>query len=419
MRKLIVFSICTILFVFGLNTILQAKTITITLWENEWEVKNNARAEQIKAFEKAYPDIHVVYQHWPWATWWQKLTASLAAGTGPDLLGMGAWSDKYGHGIIPIPESFLKEIDWEDWILPARLGATLKGKVYYIPYSTSDFMLFYNTDLFEKAGLDPNKPPTTWAELYDYAKKLTVYKNNRLVQSGFGVHCDQIPWIWQEFYVELGGHLISTDGKTAMFNNAAGIRSLNYILSFLKDGINSMEFPEAYQGFVKNVVGMVIAGTWFGGYLDYYYPSIHYGTCMLPIPEGAERVYMYDNSWGIGITKAAEKRGPEVLDACLKFLKFTNTKEGHLQMIGIDGPAVRYSLLKDPRTLEWLKGYSKMQPAFETVGYLREVGKRFEPSAYAREIESYFQDILYERITPEEGLKKLQTDLQKYLNEER
>jgi sn-glycerol 3-phosphate transport system substrate-binding protein len=46
------------------------------------------------------------------------------------------------------------------------------GNLLSMPFNSSTPVLYYNKDLFQKAGLDPNKPPKTWSELVDAAKKL-------------------------------------------------------------------------------------------------------------------------------------------------------------------------------------------------------------------------------------------------------
>jgi len=48
-----------------------------------------------------------------------------------------------------------------------------KTGIYALPFETDIRLLFYNKDLFVKAGLDPNRPPKTWNELWQYADKIT------------------------------------------------------------------------------------------------------------------------------------------------------------------------------------------------------------------------------------------------------
>ena len=51
---------------------------------------------------------------------------------------------------------------------------TPEGKMLSMPFNSSTPVLYYNVAAFEKAGLDPDKPPRTWEEVAQYAKKLTA-----------------------------------------------------------------------------------------------------------------------------------------------------------------------------------------------------------------------------------------------------
>src|ERR1700754_4373901 len=58
--------------------------------------------------------------------------------------------------------------------LPTITGyySTLKGEMLSFPFNSSSAVMWYNKDAFTKAGLDPEKPPKTWPEVFDMAKKL-------------------------------------------------------------------------------------------------------------------------------------------------------------------------------------------------------------------------------------------------------
>jgi sn-glycerol 3-phosphate transport system substrate-binding protein len=58
--------------------------------------------------------------------------------------------------------------------LPTITGyySTTKGEMLSFPFNSSSAVMWYNKDAFKKAGLDPNAPPKTWPEVFDYAKKL-------------------------------------------------------------------------------------------------------------------------------------------------------------------------------------------------------------------------------------------------------
>lgn len=58
--------------------------------------------------------------------------------------------------------------------LPTITGyySTTKGEMLSFPFNSSSAVMWYNKDAFKKAGLDPNAPPKTWPQVFDYAKKL-------------------------------------------------------------------------------------------------------------------------------------------------------------------------------------------------------------------------------------------------------
>ena len=58
--------------------------------------------------------------------------------------------------------------------LPTVTGyyTTGDGKMLSMPFNSSTPVLYFNKEAFKKAGLDPNKPPKTWPEVADYARKL-------------------------------------------------------------------------------------------------------------------------------------------------------------------------------------------------------------------------------------------------------
>ena len=78
--------------------------------------------------------------------------------------------------IVPF-DNFVKTADdkaWLDGFYKAfMLNSQSGGKTWGIPFQRSTVVMYWNKELFKEAGLDPNKPPTTWAELKDVATKLT------------------------------------------------------------------------------------------------------------------------------------------------------------------------------------------------------------------------------------------------------
>jgi multiple sugar transport system substrate-binding protein len=102
-----------------------------------------------------------------------------------------------------------------------------EGKIYGVPVGGYALGLLYNRKLFQEAGLDPNKPPTTWEELREYAKKLTDPSKGRV---GFAELSkgNQGGWHFTAWKYSFGGDLVQQqNGKwTATFNDENGVKAL-------------------------------------------------------------------------------------------------------------------------------------------------------------------------------------------------
>ena len=123
------------------------------------------------------PDRKINLTYIPHAEMVAKLAQAIASGDVPDLMGMdliyAPQFEKAGQ-LVDITD---KIKDWPE-LKTASPGhmtvATYEGRLYGVPLYADVSALFYNKDLFEKAGLDPNKPPTSLAELREYADKITA-----------------------------------------------------------------------------------------------------------------------------------------------------------------------------------------------------------------------------------------------------
>ena len=83
--------------------------------------------------------------------------------------------------ILPISDIATSEADqeWMAGFYPAFMkDGQFEGKTYAIPFQRSTPVLYYNKDAFRAAGLDPEAPPTTWEEMIEVGKQLTLKDDN-------------------------------------------------------------------------------------------------------------------------------------------------------------------------------------------------------------------------------------------------
>ena len=100
------------------------------------------------------------------------------------MLASGAPPDIVAVDLIYVPEfaaagqmtditEKAKALPYFDQLSPSHVRlATYEDTIYALPFNAEGSVLFWNKDLFEQAGLDPESPPTTWDEIYEAAKAI-------------------------------------------------------------------------------------------------------------------------------------------------------------------------------------------------------------------------------------------------------
>lgn len=211
----------------------------------------------------------------------------------------------------------------EDYSETAWQAGTVDDKQYSIPLDIHPLILYYNKDMFEAAGLDPENPPTNREEFVEAAKKLTDKSKN---QYGFVV-----PTLWPNQFIyptvffQNGGELMK-DGKPN-YNSPEGVEAL----TFLRDLVTKEKVsPENVQQdgevtlFLQGKNAMQLNGPWMMEQWDK--AGINYGVA--PVPQlGTKQQAVYANGHNFVIPAAVEDE--KVLEGVSDFLKFVaeNTME--------------------------------------------------------------------------------------------
>jgi sn-glycerol 3-phosphate transport system substrate-binding protein len=114
--------------------------------------------------------------------------------------------------------------------------STTDGKLLSMPFNSSTPVFYWNKELFQKAGLDPNKPPKTWAEVGDAAKKL--------VDSGAkcGLTSEWETWIllenfgaWHDLPFSTKGNGFGGLDTELKFNDAPRVKLISMLAEWTKD----------------------------------------------------------------------------------------------------------------------------------------------------------------------------------------
>lgn len=139
----------------------------------EYSAKTGPYFEGVKKeFEAANPGITVKFEVVPWDVLLQKLTTDITAGTNADLSIIGTrWLiDFVQQGVAEPLDSYITPEFKGRFIDTFLSPSIMEGKTYGLPIAASARAMYYNKELFEKAGIA--KPPANWTELQEDARKI-------------------------------------------------------------------------------------------------------------------------------------------------------------------------------------------------------------------------------------------------------
>lgn len=207
--------------------------------------KKEAFTKIIANFEAKNPGITVEYQEAPWGDDMEtKLNTGFASGTAADVINfsLASMGQRIPLGQYEPLNSYAT--GWEGWndFYPSAIAAGSLGETLYgIPYLPDPRLLVYNKALFEEAGLDPNRPPTNWEELYEYHTRLTKRDaSGKVIQTGLalptvGFNLNQ--WLTM-FAVQNGAKNIVDDATDEiLLTSPEVLGALNYMDSIRRFGV--------------------------------------------------------------------------------------------------------------------------------------------------------------------------------------
>ena len=248
-----------------------------------------------------------------------KLLLAASSGNPPDVAGLWEYSipDFAEKGaLVPLDEALAAAHLGADHFLPAywELGR-YRGFTWALPTTPGCIALYYNKKLFREAGLDPDRPPRTFAELESMSRRLTrveIERGGKVVRLGF----DQLTAaeVQGRHYaiVQLGhqpadaGMFISAWGlwfgakyfdgdRRIMANDAGNLAAYRWMRDItLTYGLDNLrDFSAAYgqsqtsqSPFLAGTAAMVVNGPWLKNFIEKFAPDIEWGVAACPAAPG-------------------------------------------------------------------------------------------------------------------------------------
>lgn len=279
-------------------------TVEVSVW-HYWDGTNaDTFQKMVKDYNAANPGVTIKVANVPNADFLTKLRASATSKSLPDVaIGDLIWVPQINEIGNLADLSKLVPASTLSAITPAltkygRIG----GKQISVPVSANNLAYMYNKTLFTQAGLDPEKPPTTWDELKATGKAIL----DKTGEPGYdlftqaGDNGEGVTWNFQVNLWQAGGEFLNADNTKAAFNTDAGRKAMDYWMSLIDSGIS----PYGKWGqFEKGAGGSAQEGSWMVG-IWAPDPPFDFGVAKVPAPAdgtaatnlGGEQAMVFQNS---------------------------------------------------------------------------------------------------------------------------
>jgi sn-glycerol 3-phosphate transport system substrate-binding protein len=304
------------------------------------------------------------------------------------------------------------EAQFEDEFWPAlKLNSTEGGHAYGVPFQNSTPLLYYSVDAFKDAGLDPDKPPVTWQDFMDDARKLVKRDGSNTTRWGFmmpGTY-DYCGWITSGLAMSNGGDYYNTGyGGEVYYDTPTTIGAVKFLDNLVH---KAKAMPEGVTdanavttAFFQGRLGMMILST---GSLSFVRDNMKtpYRTAFLPramvnaAPIGGASLIMPKGN------SAAREAAAWTL---MKWLVSPDVAGRWSRFTGYFAPRIAaYDL---PEMKAFIAEHPDAKVALDQLAYARGWFSTYNTVAVRKALEDGVQAVLSGKTTPEAAMAKAQQE---------
>ncbi|GAB2572437.1 ABC transporter substrate-binding protein [Gracilibacillus alcaliphilus] len=265
------------------------------------------REEFHEQFMEKYPHIQIEYTQLTVDQYKNTIMTAVSAGEAPDLFpipgGMqleALVEDGWYQSLEPYIDDEFKDLFVDGTFQNGR--TMINDEIYSIPEAAPmpSSLIFFNKDLFELAGLDPEDPPETYSEFREYAKKITEAGDGKfygMIEGGEQVNR------WTEIirdWSSLAGSGINAHSPVNLatedmsYDTEPTLHVFQLIKDIAEDGsfhpnTMSISAPEARALFGQGNAGFIVQGPWSIGVWNEENPDLNYGVMAPPVPDSGRK----------------------------------------------------------------------------------------------------------------------------------
>ncbi len=400
--------------------------ITLTFWTHEDPNRTKIEEKYIADFEATHPNVTIQRVTQSSTKIQELILTAFAANQGPDIFNMSI-EDEFAYiandRVAPVDAEAAGYPDMAtllDAYLPGSLDpVTVNGKIYGLPLELTNWCIYLNKKVFKDAGLDPEKDyPKTWEEMADISEKLIIRDGDIVTRRGFDFRYPYYLVSMVPMVEQLGGKLISDDGKTAIVNDEAWLTFLRYMQAWGPNGRNlgSPTYKNARKLFNmdNNDVAMALTGLYQQGRIRADNPDFYNSKdwMVVPFPTFEHAVNdtaacYYGHYYMVNGQKSTAHQ-----KAAWEFVGYMLSHgEEYLQEVNIVQPT---KVLLNSDTYKNMP-YSDVFSGDMERGHVVYFG---EESAKLQElIKGAVESVMLSGVTPEKALASLQAEAQELLND--
>ncbi|MEV8230230.1 sugar ABC transporter substrate-binding protein [Streptomyces sp. NPDC079167] len=268
-------------------------------------------------------------------------------------------------------------LPYADDLAPSHIEAgTVDGKEYVVPHTLDLSVLFYNKALYKKAGLDPEKPPTTLAEWDSQARKVDKLGGG-VDGTFFGGNCGGCGvFTWWPSIWAAGDEVMNDEGTAAKLDSETAKSVYGVYRGWAKDGIAAPgakdESGATWTGlFPKGKIGVMPMPSTTLGLMP---KNLDFGVAPIPGPDGGNSTFIGGDAIGIAATS---KKADQAWD----FLKWQLSDKAQVDVLAAGGDIVARTDLADNK-------YAATDPRQVTINKLVAKGR----TPYAAKFGQTFND---------------------------
>lgn len=220
--------------------------IVLRYWTHEDANRQAFEDELIAEFQKTHPNVTIEHTVVPTKKRAELIQTAFAANNGPDIFTMPI-EDAYQYiidgRVTPVDYSLFGAKNATE-LAAQYLGttmspATVEGEIYGVPLEITNYGLYVNKRVFRDAGLDADKDyPKTWEDLLTLSEKICKYDGQILTVRAVDFNYDHCFVQFQSLIEQMGGKILSDDGKEAIVGEDAWIRFFTMMQEFGPAGKN-------------------------------------------------------------------------------------------------------------------------------------------------------------------------------------